>query len=228
MIIKNEIKFWDFFQIEQRKKFKANENELKNIIKEIKRYKGNKVLDVGFGSGFLLQILARQRYSCYGIDFSQNNIDHTKNIFDKKGLKVILKNSSATNLPFKEKYFDFVILAELLEHLSKEDCEKCLQEVDRCIKKNGYIIITVPNKEKLEENFVLCPYCNKKFHKVLHKQFFDQKKLKNLLKNYKIVKIKELHEVSEKFPLSLKLFYIIIKKIFKIKGSTLLMVAKKI
>lgn len=48
------------------------------------------------------------------------------------------------HLPFKNKTFDIAICAEVLEHLS--DDKKGLCEIKRVIEKNGFLLLTVPNK----------------------------------------------------------------------------------
>ena len=48
----------------------------------------------------------------------------------------------ARSLPFRSKVFDIVLVAELLEHLSKEDGEKVLTESERVARKR--IILTTP------------------------------------------------------------------------------------
>ena len=74
-----------------------------------------------------------------------------------KGLSGVydcLIQCDARFLPFKKGAFDIVLVAEVLEHLTKEDGEKIFAESERCAKKK--VIITTPqyplHQEKLDEN----------------------------------------------------------------------------
>jgi ubiquinone/menaquinone biosynthesis C-methylase UbiE len=114
---------------------------LKMIPKSI-----NKMLDVGCKYGSLL-IEAKDKYkSGYGVDLSGKVIElATKDIW-AKGLSRVISFKKAdleTKLPFTNGEFDLVTCMAVLEHLF--DPEKAVREIDRVIKKGGYLIIEVPN-----------------------------------------------------------------------------------
>ncbi len=52
-------------------------------------------------------------------------------------------------LPWKDNYFDFVMLSEVLEHLIPSDAPAVLKEIKRVLKKGGYLVITTPNVASL-------------------------------------------------------------------------------
>jgi ubiquinone/menaquinone biosynthesis C-methylase UbiE len=54
-----------------------------------------------------------------------------------------LVNGNSEKLPFKSKKFDRILIGDLLEHLL--DPESCLKEVNRILKNQGFVVITVPN-----------------------------------------------------------------------------------
>ena len=56
------------------------------------------------------------------------------------------------------------------------------------------MIITVPYKEDMRQNMVVCPKCGAKFHSWGHMQVFDEKRMREMLekKGFEIVKIKRL------------------------------------
>ena len=60
------------------------------------------------------------------------------------------RQGSAENIPLKNKFVDFCIVPELLEHVA--DWEKCLDEFSRILKPNGILFISTTNK--------LCPVQN--------------------------------------------------------------------
>lgn len=49
----------------------------------------------------------------------------------------------ATKIPFDSNHFDVVILSEVLEHVI--DQERCIREIYRVLKPNGYLMLTTPN-----------------------------------------------------------------------------------
>jgi hypothetical protein len=49
------------------------------------------------------------------------------------------------------------------------------------VKPGGYFLGTVPYKEDLDENKVICPDCGKIFHRWGHQQSFDETKLRTIL-----------------------------------------------
>ena len=91
-----------------------------------------RVLELGCGCGELLEYLSR---SCeaYGIEISDYAIEKCKN----KGLNVF--KADASNLPFKNDSFDYVISQHLLEHL--DDPLKAVKESVRVARKKAIHII---------------------------------------------------------------------------------------
>jgi ubiquinone/menaquinone biosynthesis C-methylase UbiE len=50
------------------------------------------------------------------------------------------------NLSFDDNTFDFIIMKDIGEHLeNKSNLQKALQELNRVLKKDGYIFIETPN-----------------------------------------------------------------------------------
>ena len=47
-----------------------------------------------------------------------------------------------TNMPFKDKTFNYIIINHVFEHIKNE--EKAISEVKRCLKDNGFLLFSVP------------------------------------------------------------------------------------
>ncbi|MCM2324888.1 MAG: methyltransferase domain-containing protein [Candidatus Woesearchaeota archaeon] len=97
---------------------------------------GKKVLELGCGAGMLLDAL-KEGNDVTGLDISSKAID----LLDKKGIKGVV--SVLPDIPFMDETFDVVIAAETLEHL--DDDKGTLKEAFRVCKKQGTVIVTVPN-----------------------------------------------------------------------------------
>lgn len=98
------------------------------------------VLDLGCGAGLMVKAITRKGYKVTGCDISKTLLERV----DKEGLdfKLVYANA-AKKLPFKDNSFDLVTCSEVLEHIPAN--EITIREIERVLKKNGMVIITVPN-----------------------------------------------------------------------------------
>jgi len=129
------------------------------------------ILDIGCGDGSITnQIIAPL---VIGMDASP---DALKNVKSKKAV------ANINNLPFKNKSFDLVMCAEVIEHLNIDSYQQALCEIARVASK--YILITVPFKEWLELSFARCISCGCIFHSSYHVRSFGFGELKNLLTQF--------------------------------------------
>lgn len=154
---------------------------------------GKRVLDVGCGDGFLALQLKKNFKEVYGVDVNEIDLAIARRINPKKQVHFI--KASATNLPFKNEFFDVVICTDVIEHI-KED-EKVVSEVRRVLKKNGTLIITTLDKNFpfLYDpiNYVLMRLLNKHLPIGVwgfgHVKLYGNKDIINLLKGFKVKKI---------------------------------------
>ncbi len=116
----------------------------KIILENIEKIKPQKILDAGCGRGFYINALTYFKFikEIHGADINNKYLNIAKkNIADKR-VRIIKTN--LYSLPYPDNYFDFIIASEILEHLT--DDKKALLELKRVLKKNGTLIITVPNR----------------------------------------------------------------------------------
>ncbi len=89
-----------------------------------------KVLDLGCGyKPFKLLLPKFEEY--VGIDFSHEDAEPD-----------IILDLNKDNIPFPDKYFDLVIISEVLEHLY--NYENCLKEAVRVLKNGGLMYVSSP------------------------------------------------------------------------------------
>ena len=119
---------------------KARVDVALNAIKSEREKFGRslKVLDVGCGDGTYSKMILDMGNDVYGIDIRSDRVESAK----QKGIKAKVTDLTK-GLPFKAMFFDLVYAAEILEHIY--DTEFFLQEAKRVLKKNGALIVTVPN-----------------------------------------------------------------------------------
>lgn len=112
-------------------------------VKKIEVFKkGGKVLDIGCGDGKFLAELQKRKWEVYGVDFSEaasKLVNKKLNIFIKKELQ---------ECQFPNDYFDLVTLWHVFEHIPNP--HELLSEIKRIIKKDGVLLLALPNIESLE------------------------------------------------------------------------------
>jgi len=137
---------WSNLLVKTGFKFLLKPREKKNwqVIRSLGLKKGDWVLDVGCGTGYLLARIEKSLgIKGVGIDFSAASIKKAKR-WQKKGLKFLA--TDAEGLPFEDKSFDYVISLDVLEHIENQG--KVLREMVRVLKKKGKILIYTINKRQ--------------------------------------------------------------------------------
>jgi len=100
-----------------------------------------KLLDVGFGYGFLENRLQKdkKKINLTGVDLSPIAAKRANTLFC--GNFIV---GTSKSLSFKNSTFDYVCLLEVLEHLYKNDAISSLREVYRVLNSHGELIVSVP------------------------------------------------------------------------------------
>jgi len=114
---------------------------------------GEKVLEIGFGTGHSILALARsvnESGRVYGIDISDSMVDITEQRIAEAGLseRVDLKRGDATQLPFETEIFNAVFMSFTLELFDTPEISIVLKECRRVLQKGGRICIVTLSKEK--------------------------------------------------------------------------------
>ena len=100
------------------------------------------VLDIGCGLGTTTQYLGNEYKTVIGIDYSLKFCKHSKELV-KPGNSSVYVNSDACFLPIKNECVDAILAYAMIEHLY--DVGKALEEMHRVLKKDGIILIHMPN-----------------------------------------------------------------------------------
>ncbi len=172
----NQDKIWDHFQNEDIDSFKGSWGRLNSIAKSISA--GEKVLNIGVGGGVFEAIAVTKGIDIYLLDPNSDAVDKLRNRFN---LGDKAKVGQCEDIPFADETFDVIVMSEVIEHLSSDIIKNTLKEVLRTLKNNGRFIGTVPARENLELNMVICPDCGHKFHRWGHQQSFNIEKVRILL-----------------------------------------------
>ena len=103
------------------------------------------VLDLASGEGYGTSFLSKKATHIHGLDVSPETIHHAKSKYS--GSNIDFVEAKATELPFENTSFDVVVSFETLEHLSSEDQQLFISEINRVLKDDGLLIISTPNKK---------------------------------------------------------------------------------
>lgn len=153
----------------------------------LKHSKAKLILDIGCGEGFLTSYFSQLRRQVIGVDIDIESIKIAKNRV--KNVSFIC--ASITAIPFRDGTFEAVTVLEILEHLPNATISEGIAEVDRILKPNGTLIVSVPYNEEI--TYTRCIHCRELTPLWGHLQSFDENKLSSILpENYKLVKEKHL------------------------------------
>lgn len=177
-----------------------------------KKIKINKeiALELGCGTGNNLMFLKNYGFSkVYGIDGSKTAVTMSKKFTNKPGIKI--SKSDFITIPFKNNFFKLCLDRGSITHNKKSDIIKILNEVNRCLKKNGFFFSFIFSKtdqlykDKIKKR-------KKSIEQKLQTTFLSLSEVKNIYSLFDIIDL--THEVK-------------INKIKKIKKAMWIIVAKK-
>jgi protein-L-isoaspartate(D-aspartate) O-methyltransferase len=124
--------------------------------------KGDKVLDVGCGKGFLLYELTQAvpGIQVAGIDISEYAVTHAK-----EEVRSFLRVGNAVSLPYDRDSFDFVVSITTLHNLYLHDLQNALQEIERVAKGNKkYVVVESYRTEVEKVNLMYWQLTCRQFH----------------------------------------------------------------
>jgi len=192
--MKTDSKIWEKIFQQYGKVFTDPHWDMPQVVKELQDIKANKVLDLGSGTGRHVIYLARNGFSVYGLDNSQEGINTTKQWLKTKKLtaKLILQEMTK-KLPWENNFFDAIISVQVIHHANIATITKIIAELERVLKKGGFIFITVPKLKnqamkykKIEQNTYV-PLDG--WEKGLPHHYFTQEELEDFFFNFNIVDI---------------------------------------
>ena len=97
---------------------------------------GERILEVGFGSGISFLNLKDLYSEIYGIDLT-TDIHQVETEFSNLDIPLNLQNGNVLHLNFQDMFFDTVLLISILEHLKPSELIKHLQKFIECSNQVG-------------------------------------------------------------------------------------------
>ena len=106
---------------------------------------GDRVLDLGCGSGMFLPAIYKQTRDIHAVDTSAALLGQAEGLVSAYGLEGIAGvEADAEKLPYGDAHFDTLVAVDVLHHFQRFN--RCLKEMWRVVKPGGNLIILEPNK----------------------------------------------------------------------------------
>ena len=128
-----------FFEIQKKHWWFVTKKEIVSdlIRKHFTSRADAKVLDIGCGSGLMLNAL-QEVGRTYGMDMSDEAINFSREIFTGE----VKKGSLPEQIPYEEEFFDLIIALDVIEHVDRDI--DSLKVIHSHLALNGKAVITVP------------------------------------------------------------------------------------
>ncbi len=108
---------------------------LKQAIPEIK---GRKVLEISFGTGYLMSRYAGN-FDTYGIDYNADMLRTTADNLRSRGLSAHLARGDVEHLPYADESFDTIV--DTMAFSGYPDAEQALSEITRVLRPDGKLVL---------------------------------------------------------------------------------------
>jgi len=109
---------------------------------------GERVLEVGFGTGLAFPNLCDMYREIHGLDLTAD-IAAVKSIFEPSGMRLFLRAGDVLHMPYADHYFDTVLLISILEHLKPVELQQAFAEISRVLKPGGQMVYGTPVERPL-------------------------------------------------------------------------------
>lgn len=169
----------------------TEKKRIKLILEMLQLTDKDKILDVGCGEGYVLNLIDKGK--AIGEDISDTAIFKAKSKLNGKSISIV--KSDVQNMPFKTESFNKIYCTELLEHVNHPN--DVISEIKRVSQKDSIIIITIPNEyliNKVKQFLIKIGLFNillddvpKEMHKEWHLHFFTLELLMEIIKGNLII-----------------------------------------
>jgi SAM-dependent methyltransferase len=140
-----------------------------DILRMIPQTDGGSALDVGVRDGHFSRILAQRFASVTALDLQMPQIDHPK---------IACVSGDVRDLTFPDDSFDFVLCAEVLEHIPPQLLGSACSELARVTR--GHLLIGVPFQQDTRIGRTTCLACGARNPPWGHVNSFDEERLVSL------------------------------------------------
>jgi len=105
------------------------------------------LLDFGCGLGRHSIFFSQQGFTVSAFDLSVDGTNHLRNWAGNENLKIDIRNADMLSLPYPDNSFDCLYAYHVISHTDTNGMRTILNEIERIIKPQGEIYITLCSKE---------------------------------------------------------------------------------
>ena len=225
--------FFNVFMKYHYNEFNKNQFEVHKLAIDLIK-SGSKVLDIGCATGYFANQLNKIGCETWGVDNDKVALKRAS----KPCKKVIIANlDEAKRISAPRKYFDFVIVLDVLEHLLHP--ENVLAIIKNHLKPNGMIIVSIPNIAHASIRWMLFmgkfEYASTGILDSTHVKFYTHASILELIRSngYHVLntiptngmcKVPFLYKITDRLPMSWQ--YFIVKRFPTLFAFQYIIVAK--
>lgn len=211
----------------------STQSQYKQGLWALSKHKRNgKLLDIGCGAGYFLQVAKCRGWSVSGIEFSDFAADLARKNVQSEVYVGDLRSGMMEGC-----VFDVVTMWYVLEHVV--DPQELLQESWKVMKEDGLLLVAVPNVKYLLAKFRILRFLGKPqcvFHLEEHLQHFSVQTLGRMLMQAGFSVVEELvakpFDIRGRVPsrVQKKVAYYLVSLLFLVTGQNLgglMVIAKK-
>lgn len=178
---------WDYHQGEGVSSFDGAESRLRFLARSVVGKEN--VLNIGIGNGFFEAEAQRNGVRVFSLDPSERAVEMLRS---RLNMEQRAQVGFSQQMPFDDAQFSVVVASEVLEHLGDQDLAATLREVHRVLKPGGLFLGTVPAREHLPDQTIVCPCCEKQFHRWGHHQSFTTERVRSILEDlFRVESVRE-------------------------------------
>jgi SAM-dependent methyltransferase len=112
-----------------------------------KSFKDKKICDVGFGYGPDFVVLDECGFKLFGTEITREIVDKVKNNLLAMGIKADLRVSGNADIPFADKYFDYLLSWNSCYYMGGQiNFDAHIEEYARVMKPGATLVLSIPKK----------------------------------------------------------------------------------
>lgn len=128
-----------------------DETDFKYFDCFINNIKGNKILDMGCGTGTNTNFFKEHGFDVIGIDASERMLVNAKKLYPN----VVFEKQNIIKTSYPDNSFDGIILTYVIEHFNEEGLIKLQEEISRILCDGGFLFIA--SHEQTGEEIIADP-----------------------------------------------------------------------
>ena len=176
------------------------------LIERWKKLKKKNFLDLGCGLGRHTVLFSANKYKTYGFDLSSDGINKTRKYLEQENLKASLKVGDMLTLPYHDEMFDCILCYNVISHTDTQGVKKIIKELERVLKDNGEIYLTLCSKNTWGFKQADWPMVDENTRirmddgpeKGIPHFYADYDLIKELFHNFEIIFVNEIKDYYEK------------------------------